>query len=361
MRRYALSLLPLLLFAAGCRHAQPAGPRLPSLPASHARLSRAWDLYAQGLPEAMDDLVPDAMAMDEPSLVVEAAEAPAVFEEAVGVLRGKPTAKEFHAAMADLYGSCRAGLEKACAFLNKELQPPRRLSGKPPEYTPAALEKRAFATVVLRCRMGTTGLVRDCQVLESGPNGLTESVLAYTSRAVYSPAKLAGHAFEISYTFRFNFQPFRIDLTPAQQIQWARARTERFPQSPPAWANLASLLSRHAPDDPGLEEALRALNALVPSYWWPASELAWLHVKAGRHAEAAPLVKRAVSWVPHNPYVLETSAAVLAATGQCEQALTAQRRAVEQLSAEWPAPEKERFARTLEQYQRQCPAQAPRP
>ena len=61
-----------------------------------------------------------------------------------------------------------------------------------------------------------------------------------------------------------------------------------------------------------------------------------------------------MSWEPDNSYVLETSAAVLAATGQCEQALVEQRRAVEKLPAEWPAPERERFTRTLEAYQRQC-------
>lgn len=354
MRRYALALLPLLVLAAGCRHVQPPGPSLPSLPASHARLSRALALYEQRMPESVDDVLPDALAMNEPKVVVEPSQAPAVYEEAVGVLRGEPTAQELRAALKDLSAACNADFTKACAFLRDEMEPPRRMSGKPPEYTNAAIQKRTFATVVLHCMMGTSGRMRDCKVIESAPNGLTESVLAFAHRAVYQTARVAGHPIEVNYTLRINFRPSSIDLSPAQEIEWARIRTERFPKSSPAWADLARQLAWHAPDDPGLEEALRALHALVPAYWWPANELAWLHLKEGRPAEAAPLARRAMSWAPNNAYVLETSAAVLAATGQCEQALEEQRLAVAKLPAEWPQEERERFTRTLEQYQRQC-------
>ncbi|HZI14760.1 MAG TPA: TonB family protein [Myxococcus sp.] len=287
------------------------------------------------LPESAEDLVPDVVPVDEPSVVVEPDQAPAVYEEAVRVMNGEPSPEEFEQAKDDLHAACRADFAPACAFLREKLESPRRISGKPPEYTNEAIQKRTFATVVLRCKLGTDGRMRDCKVLESAPHGLTESVLAYAARAVYQPVRLAGHPFEVSYTFRFNFRPFRIDLTPAQETQWARARTERFPQSSPAWMTLANLLARHAPDDP------------------------WLRVQAGRHAEAAPLAKRAVSREPSNPYVLETSAAVLAASGQCEQALHEQRQAVAKLPAEWPAEERARFTRTLEQYQRQCAAQPP--
>jgi TonB family protein len=359
IHRFAFTLLPLLGLLAGCSHMQPNRPALPSLPASHARLSKALDLYVSQLPESAEDLVPDAVPVDEPSVVVEPDQAPAVYEEAVKVLDGEPSPEQFSQAKDDLHAACRADFAPACVFLREKLESPRRISGKPPEYTNEAIQKRTLATVVLRCKLGTDGRMRDCKVLERAPHGLTESVLEYAARAVYQPVRLAGHPFEVSYTFRFNFRPFRVDLTPAQEIEWARARTERFPQSSPAWMTLANLLARHAPDDPGLEEALRALHLLVPSYWWPANELAWLRVQAGRHAEAAPLAKRAVSREPSNPYVLETSAAVLAAAGPCEQALAEQRRAVEKLPAKWPAPEKERFARTLEQYQRQCAAQPP--
>ncbi len=359
MHRSVFALLPLLGLLAGCRHLQPHQPTLPSLPASHARLSKALDLYVNRLPESAADLVPDNIPADEPRVVVEPDQAPAVHEEAVKVLSGKPGPEEFEQARDDLSAACKADFAAACAFLREELDSPVRISGKPPEYTNEAIQKRTLATVVLRCTLGRDGRMRDCKVLESAPHGLTESALASTASAVYQPVRLAGHPMEVSYTLRYNFRPFRIDLTPAQEIKWARARTERFPQSSPAWATLVNLLARHAPDHPLLPEALSAFHRLVPSYWWPANELAWLHVQAGRHTEAAPLVKRAMSWEPHNPYVLETSAAVLAATGPCEQAVAEQRRAVEKLPAEWPAPEKERFARALEQYQRQCAAPPP--
>ncbi|WP_241759029.1 energy transducer TonB [Pyxidicoccus parkwayensis] len=308
----------------------------------------------QRFPEVAADFVPAAGELEEPKLVVEHAQARGVYDEALAVLRGKPTPEGTSAAQDDLRAACRAGLQEACDFMRKEFSPPVKISGAQPQYPSEALQKGTQAVVVVRCQLGATGLFRDCQVLESGPDGLTESVLAYAARANYHPARFAGHPFSIPYTFTINFNPYRVDLSPQQEIELTKARTERFPRSPPAWARLANLLSRHAPEDPALAESLRVLHALVPSYWWPANELAWLHVQAGRHAEAAPLVTRAMTWEPDNSYVLETSAAVLAATGQCEQALVEQRRAVEKLPAEWPAPERERFTRTLAEYQRQC-------
>lgn len=351
MRRHAFALSVFLLLATGC---QTSRSRLPTLPASHARLSKALELYVNHFPESAGDFVPAAGNLEEPTLVVEPAQARAVYDEAVKVLRGKPTSKEVVQAQDDLGAACRADLAEACGFMRDEFGTPVKYTGAPPQYTQEALAKRTYATVVVRCWLGTEGRARDCKVLESGADGLTESVLTHVATARYWPATLAGHPIAVPYTFTVNFIPPGLDLTLERRLQWAKARAARFPKSPPAWAHLANLLSKIDPDDAAFARSLHALTALVPSYWWPANELAWLHVQAGRHAEAAPLAKRAMSWEPDNAYVLETSAAVLAATGQCEQALAEQRRAVEKLPAEWPAPERERFTRTLEAYQRKC-------
>lgn len=355
MRRHLFVLSSLLLLTAGCRHVQSRAPVLPSLPASHARLSMLMSLYVRQLPEPVDPILPEVGPYLEPRRFEDLVQARAAYEQAVQVLRGEASAAEVSRAAEDLHIACRSELMEACDFLIKEHGAPRNITGSQPQYTNAAMEKRTFATVVIQCLLGPEGRFSNCKVLEGGPHGLTESVLAYSARARYQPATLAGHPLLVAYTLSLNFIPFRLDLSPEQKVQWARVRTERFPQSPVAWAHLANLLSKHAPGDPGLAEALRALDGLVPNYWWAANELAWLEVQAGRHAEAAPLVKRARSWEPNNSYVLETSAAVLAATGQCAQALVEQRKAVEKLPARWPAPERERFTRTLEAYQRQCP------
>lgn len=356
MRRHILALSSFLLLAVGCSHSRA---RLPEVPASHGRLSKALDLYKNDFPDAAAEFVPAASELAEPKLVVEPAQAPAIHDEAVAVLREKPTPEMVDSAMEDLRATCRAGHKAACDFLREEFEPPVNISTTRPEYTNEAMRNRTFGVVVIRCLLGANGRFQDCQVLESAPHGLTESVLAYTKRANYQPARFAGNVFAIPYTVTINFMPGGMSLTLAQRIEVAKQRTQRFPKSPPAWAHLANLLSRINPDDPAYVESLRALNALTPSYWWPANELAWLHVQGGRHTEAAPLVKVAMTWEPDNAYVLETSAAVLAGTGQCEQALAEQRRAVEKLPAEWPALERERFTRKLEEYQRGCAGTTP--
>lgn len=145
-------------------------------------------------------------------------------------------------------------------------------------------------------------------------------------------------------------------LEPRLRLEWARARAVGSPASPLAWGNLAVLLAKEGPEDGLYREALRRFQSLAPASWWAANEVAWFHIQEGQYADAAPLVKRARAFAFDNPYVLETSAAVMAGTNQCAQAVQEQRRAVEKLPAEWPAPERERFIRALEHYQRGCMA-----
>ncbi|NMO19917.1 hypothetical protein HPC49_27800 [Pyxidicoccus fallax] len=362
--RHAVALSSLLGLTAGCGHTQSQSqPRVPppTLPASHARLSMALNLYERNLPESAGGTLPESRAVDEPTTVVEPAQARAVFDEAVHVLSGKPDMEAIRQASNDLGAACDAGLSEACAFLREKFERPVRITKTQPEFPKEAAQQRVIATVVIRCQLGTDGRMRDCNPLETGPHGLTDAVLAYTSQVQFQPARLAGHSVPVAYTFTVNFNNATTpeELTPAQLLQWAVARTKQFPKSPPAWAHLANLLARYAPEEPAFAQSLSALHKLAPMYWWSANELAWLHVQAGRHAEAAPLARQSLSESPDNAYVLETSAAVRVATGQCEQALAEQRRAVERLPAEWPAPERERFTRTLEEYQRKCAAPAP--
>jgi tetratricopeptide (TPR) repeat protein len=269
---FALSLL--LVAASGCRHA-----KVPALPASHGHLALALDKYLE-----LPTKEPGAPALTgTPEVVVEPAQTPAVFAEAVQVLQGKPTEAEVRQASEDLSAACEAPFQQACDW----------------------------------------------------------------------------HPIEIPYTIRAKMAPSGVELTPEEQLKWVRMRAEAFPWSVPAWFGLASTLARQAPEDPAYLPALRHLNELDPRYWWSANELAWMHVQAGRYAEAARLSRRAREAAPRNPYVLETSAATLSGLGQCEEAVAEQRRAAEGLPDEWPAPEQERFLSTLREYTQRCKTGAP--
>ncbi len=332
------------MLTAGCRHAQ-----VPDLPASHGHLSRALHDYLE-LPGS----VLSAASIDSPSVVVEPAQAPAVFAEAVRVLQGKPSQEEVRQASDDLSGACEAPWPQACDFLRQQFTAPELLKGDMPKYPPEALKAGAFAMAVLSCRLGTNGRLRACEVLEIAPYGFTEAVIKVLKGRQYRPALLAGHPIEVTYLFMARMAPGGVELTSEQELLWVRMRTERFPESPSAWLDLATLLAKRAPEDPAYPQALQRLNQIDPYYWWSASELAWMHVQGGRYAEAAPLIHRARVVAPLNAYVLETSAATLMGQGHCAEAIAEQRRAVEGLPAPWPEPERERFQRTLQEYTQRC-------
>ncbi|WP_163990632.1 hypothetical protein [Pyxidicoccus caerfyrddinensis] len=358
MSRRLLALSSLLLLAAGCRHAN-----LPDLPASHGALSMAMDRYAHDRASSYDNYTPTPASLfeEEPQVIVEPDQALAVFTEAIGTLSGSPTEQQVRLAADDLKAACLSGLPEACAFLRERFEPPRKLNGAVPDFPREVLQRQIFTVGALRCRLGVNGMLRDCKVLESGAEGVAESLLEFTTRGKFQPATLAGHPIDLPYTFQVQFAPARTDapmgkmLLPEKQLEWARARAAHSPESPLAWGNLAVQLAKRAPEDRWYREALNHFQELAPASWWAANEVAWLHVREGRYADAAPLVKRARAIESDNPYILETFAAVMAGTNQCEQAVHEQRRAVEKLPADWPAPERERFTRALEDYQRGCP------
>lgn len=357
MRSLHVVLLALLLGATACGRAA----RIPSLPASHGHLSRAMAHYLDPMVEREEAHTGVASPLFDPSptVVVEPAQARAVFAEAVQALSGTPTEEQVRQASQDLTAACDAGLEEACIYQRERYQRPTKLEGKPPELTQEALRKKAMAVVVVSCRIGTDGIARDLQVLEAAPYGLTEALLTSLRESRFQPAMLAGHPIGIPYTVQLNTAFTHMDLTSHQELEWARARARKFPASPSAWAHLARVLARDLPDDPWYANALRYLNLTSPTYWWAATELAWLHARAGRYAEAEPLARMARRTASQNPYVLETAALVAFHRGQCKQAVLDQQRAVLKLPAEWPQEEQARFKGALAEYQRQCPSEAP--
>ncbi|MCP3165452.1 energy transducer TonB [Myxococcus qinghaiensis] len=359
MRPLHVVLCSLLLGATACGHSS----RVPSLPASHGHLSRAMARYLDPMVEHEEAFRGGAGPLYDsaPTVVVEPAQARAIFAEAVQVLSGTATEEQVKQAAQDLSAACDAELEEACTYQREQYQRPTKLEGKPPEMTREALLRRAMAVAVVSCRLGTDGIVRDLQVLEAAPYGLTEALLTALRGAKYQPAMLAGHPIEIPYTFQLNATFSHVDLTSHQELEWARARARNFPASPSAWAHLARVLARDLPDDPWYANALRYLNLTSPTYWWAATELAWLHAKAGRYAEAEPLARMARRSKPQNPYVLETAALVAFHRGQCKRAVLDQQRAVAKLPAEWPQEEQARFKSALAEYQRQCPPDTPAP
>jgi hypothetical protein len=352
MHHSLAALVFLLLLAAGCRHAN-----LPELPASHGQLSRMMDRYLDDAPEP-DTLVEGVgPSMDDtrtPRLVVLPAEAPALMEEALRALEDSPTKEQVQQALGHLAGACRAPFPAACDALRDRWENPKRLSMPQLALPWEAREMKAAAVVVIQCTLTVRGRTRDCRVVEGAPYGITAVGMNAATRAEFWPASFAGEPLEVTYTFHFHFHPNDASLTPEQELGWARARTLRFPDSPSAWAHLARALAKFAPEDPAYPEALRRIHALVPDDWWSANELAWHHATEGHYTDAELFVKTAWRGEPRNPYVLETHAVVSAGLGRCAEAVDHQRRAVAALPEQWPAPERERFQRTLEAYLQQC-------
>ncbi|MBN9683615.1 MULTISPECIES: hypothetical protein [unclassified Corallococcus] len=367
---WRLLFLFLLCLSTGCGHYG-----LPPSTASHGHLSLAMAAYlddpnsyerrvAQGTNFGF--VTTDALAsLKSPSVDVEPDQAPRVFEEVIQLLKGNPSDAELRRAFGELRAACDADYEKACMFLKEQVQPSVLLEAaavrpmnREPRFTHAQ-----YALIILGCRLEVDGRLRDCQVIESGPEHEAEHLIAQLSEDRYTPWRLAGHPMSRPYTF--NFHPVygsnrSADLSTELKLEWARKRVGWAPTSTSAWTNLAAQLAIHEPDHPHYPRALARAYALAPEYWWTATEMAWQHVQAGQHADALkalrPALRRssfALGEHP-NPYVLETAAAAHFGLKQCTEALAHQRKAVELLPAKWPAPERERFQARLQDYQAAC-------
>ncbi|NPC48943.1 hypothetical protein HPC50_17935 [Corallococcus exiguus] len=349
--RWSWLFLSLLLGFTGCAHSG-----VPTLPASHGHLMFAMEAFQskKGLPASgMWDVAIGGEEAPRPPLELEPAQAPLVFEEAVRTLRGTPGEDAALSAFRNIVAACDAGLAEACGFASKAFTRPEPVSPAALTYPEALLREGAFAFMVFQCRIGADGQVRDCKVVEGARLPGVEQNLAAIQAARYRPVTLSGHPVSVDYTFNVRFVPQGITLNRHQELEWARLRVRQNPESRSAWLNLALELAKHAPEDPLYLQAVARTHFLSPRSGWAASEAAWQLVQSGQYAPALgavrPFVRRS-----HNPYVLETAAAARFGLKQCTAALAEQQKAVELLPAEWPAPERERFQRKLQDYQSAC-------
>ncbi|WP_338867850.1 hypothetical protein [Myxococcus stipitatus] len=284
-------------------------------------------------------------------------EAPAVFAEAVRVLAGEATQEQVAQAHGDLTAACDpGGLTEACDYLREKFSPPIRYAMVPATFPDEVNEKRTVAIVIADSTLGTDGRPRDIKVVESASPALTGIVVRSLASMRFHPATLAGHPIEIRYGMQVSTHPATMNLTPQEELAWGWIRAKTFPRSHRAWLHVARVLARDNPKDPGYEQALREVNFLAPKYWWSATELAWLYADAGRYEEAAPLALLGRRKAPDNSYALETSARVAFHQNRCQEAIQEQQQALTKLPEAWPREERERFSRTLADYQRQCAA-----
>ncbi|WP_375746269.1 hypothetical protein NR800_17210 [Corallococcus interemptor] len=311
---------------------------------------------------------PKASSLEAASLELEPDQAPRVFEEVLQVLKGNPSDDVLRRALEDLRAACDADYEKACVFLKEEVRGPVKVAGEVVHPLEGGVRRRGaqFAVIVLDCRLEVDGRLHACQVIEDGPNQYAARLIAQLSVHRYTPWMLAGHPMSSPYSVNFNLQygsSRALELSTEQKLQWARLRVAWSPRSPSAWTNLAAQLAVHAPADLDYPGALERAYALSPGFWWTATEMAWQRIQAGQHAAALmalrPVIRRSSLGEHPNPYVLETAAAAHFGLKQCTEALAEQRKAVELMPAEWPAPEKMRFQARLQDYQAACTPSAP--
>ncbi|NPD21933.1 hypothetical protein [Corallococcus exiguus] len=363
--RGCLVFLAVLGLLSGCSHYG-----LPPPNASHGHLTLAMEAYLRhkgSYPyllevENFGEPFPRLPQTVAPALELDAGQAALVHAEVVQTLKGRPTEGEVVRALEDLRAACDAGHEPACTYLEKEFQAPQR--GEYPlrypkvEKLPGGVE---FAVVVLQCQVAADGRMQGCEVIEDGTRGFSRSFIEQLSAHPFRPATLAGHRFASTYMFAVTCSRggnYKYKLPLDQKLGWARLRVSRFPESSSAWTNLSKQLALHEPQAPEYPAVFERAYSLAPRARWVATEHAWRQVQAGQYAAALwairPALHDSTQREHPNPYVLETAAAAHFGLRQCPEALAAQRQAVDELPGEWPAPERERFKRRLQEYEATC-------
>ncbi len=146
-----------------------------------------------------------------------------------------------------------------------------------------------------------------------------------------------------------------------EAIRLGRAAAAARPDDWRGWAMLAGGAADR--DDLAADRlsALRRAAALIPDEAGALNDVAWGLFQAGAPGEAFPLAVRAARLAPANSSVLDTYGAILAALGRCQDALVAQRRAVDLLDQR-AAPEAAREIRDrLDRIEAQCGGAVPAP
>ncbi|MBF5045478.1 TonB family protein [Aggregicoccus sp. 17bor-14] len=85
-----------------------------------------------------------------------------------------------------------------------EMTTPRKLAGRPMQYTQEALAKHVAGVMQVRCRITVEGTLRDCAVLRSIPE-LDQMALDAFATHRYTPVLYRGKPLEVDYTFTVQF------------------------------------------------------------------------------------------------------------------------------------------------------------
>ncbi|NVI98062.1 DUF1570 domain-containing protein [Myxococcus sp. AM009] len=137
----------------------------------------------------------------------------------------------------------------------------------------------------------------------------------------------------------------KLRSAPAHEhVAIGRSAVEAHPHASEAWQLLGAALRNEPTAKEEREAAYREALRLDPRNAYAARELAWMLVTQGRHTEALPLARWAVSLAPWSPNALDTLAMALAGSGACEEARQAEHRALEFIEEEG-SPELEQLLR----------------
>jgi TonB family protein len=102
--------------------------------------------------------------------------------------------------------ACAAGMDQACDLSDLAFKAPRRISGRNAHTTRQVRQEHRTGTVVVRCTLGTDGILRDCAVLES-VEGMDAEVLDSIASRRYDPATWGGNPVEVPFDLRIDVNP----------------------------------------------------------------------------------------------------------------------------------------------------------
>jgi tetratricopeptide (TPR) repeat protein len=143
-------------------------------------------------------------------------------------------------------------------------------------------------------------------------------------------------------------------VQPAERVALGRSATGAHPGDGLAWLLLAEAL----PDTPETwderAQAYRKATELVPDNGLAFNNLAWMLLQKGQPQEALPLAVTAVGLAPWKSTFLDTLAGALAGVGRCDEAITMQARAVDNLPERSSPTERTRYAEQLASFQKGC-------
>jgi tetratricopeptide (TPR) repeat protein len=144
-----------------------------------------------------------------------------------------------------------------------------------------------------------------------------------------------------------------------QALKLGRAASAAHPGNWRSWVLLAA--GADGRDELAAERlgALRRAAALLPDDAWALNDVAWGLLQTSASGEAFPLASRAARLAPASASVLDTWGAVLADVGRCQEALLAQRRAVDLLGERAAAEAAREILDRLARIEAQCSAAVP--